>query len=310
MTEHKGITNLMRDSADETEKQQAYQAMLEYLVSIGNFADVSKADADANVRVQFCEEIGLFADDEQLKNASIYEKKLQVLINANGLQDIIAENNGAIPRPNSSEAIQRYRSEESDASSLDTESVLGDDAVAETFEDEINEQSQTSTGLSSVKRNYLLKAAMHLGISAVFTIIVFASLMLLFSHQQQLQIIKYGFMLSAVLLFIFVGLYEVSSKILARARLSVGLSLFITMATLSGLLFMQQWDESTFTVRDGLFGLVVNPIVRSVIDSGPYWLGIVIVVIASLIFIAIQTADFLQNKKGEKSRQGNSRSPI
>ncbi len=284
----------MRDFADESDQQVAYQAILEYLVSKGKYANVTEADTDASERVRFCEEIDLFDDDEQMRDASIHEKKLQVLINANGLQDIIAENDGDISRLNHTDAIQPPPSREEVAISLETEPVVAHNAEALAFEQETHAPSTMEQDSDSVKRNPLLQTVLHLGRSAIAISILLVSLAHMFNSEQQLQIIKYGCIVFTVLLFIFVGLYEVSSKILSRIRFTFGYSLFITSAILSGLLLMQQWSMSTFTFYDGLQGLAVNPVIHSLLNIGPYWLGICFAAMAALSFIAVQRAGAAQ----------------
>jgi hypothetical protein len=233
-----------------------------------------------------------------MRNASIHEKKLQVLINANGLQDIIAENDGDISRLNHTDAIQPPPSRgEQVAISLDTEPAIEHNAEVLAFEEETHAPSVMEQDSASAKRNPLLQTILHLGKSAIAISILLVSLAHMFNSEQQLQIIKYGCIVFALLLFIFVGLYEVSSKILSGIRFTFGYSLFITSAILSGLLLMQQWSMSTFTFYDGLHGLAVNSVIHSLLNIGPYWLGICFAAMAVISFIAVQRAG---NKKIDK----------
>lgn len=298
MAVHKDKTNFMREFADESERQQAYLALLDYLVNTGSYPDVTEADNDACERVRFCEEIDLYADNEYLKNASIHQKKIQALIHANGLQDVIVENDGNLPELNNA-STQLSPVQESNVISLVPGASAESDVVLKASENgslaspekSVTESLPADEDLPAAKRNPFLQAVLYLGKSAIIIGILLVSLTLLFSSEQQLQIIKYGFLLFAVLMFLFVGFSEVSGKTLKHLRYAVGHSLFITTTSLSGLLFMQQpWLESTFTFRGGLLGLVVNSIIHTVLTIGPYWLGMFFAVMAFFLFIATKAA--------------------
>lgn len=299
MAVHKDKTNFMREFADESEQQQAYQVLLDYLVNMGHYADEAEADNDACERVRFCEEIDLYADNEYLKNASIHQKKIQALIHANGLQDVIAENDGNLPEINNTVSTQLSPVQESNVISLvpgaSPESVVvleaSENGSLASAEKAVTESVSTVEDLPAAKRNPFLQAVLYLAKSVIIIGILLISLTLLLSSEQQLQIIKYGFLLFAVLMFLFVGFSEVSSKTLKHLRYAVGHILFITTTSLSGLLFMQQpWLESTFTFRGGFLGLVVNSIIHTVLTIGPYWLGTFFAVMAFFLFIATQAA--------------------
>ena len=97
MTTDKGKSDFLHGFSDEAEEQQAYREVLDYLVREGRYADVIDADNDASERVRFCEKLDLYADDQRLRNASAYQRKILALIQANQLQEIIAENDGYLP---------------------------------------------------------------------------------------------------------------------------------------------------------------------------------------------------------------------
>jgi hypothetical protein len=299
MAEDKGKINFMRGFADESEQEQAYLALVEYLVSKGKYANVDEADDDASDRVHFCEEINLYTDDEQLKTATIHEKKIRVLIQANDLWAVIAKNNGTLPYPDHAAITHPPAPEEADHLSFTAKPAPERDTVLEAIEKDglespeeaVNETLTAVEDIPRVKHRPYLQAALHFGKLSIVISIVLLGLTIFYSGEQQLQIIKYGFYLFTALIFLFAGLYEVSGKILICLRHVVGNSLIITTASLSGLMFMQRpWLESTFTVYDGFQGLIVNPIVHSVLSIGPHWTGMFFAVLALLLFFATRAA--------------------
>jgi len=307
MAEDKGKINFMRGFADESEQEQAYLALVDYLVSDGKYANVDEADDDASDRVQFCEEINLYADDEQLKNATIHEKKIRVLIQANELWTIIANNDGTLPDSGHDAATQATASEEADGLSFtaEPEPAPERDTVLEAIEKDgtespeeaVNETLTAVEDIPRVKHRPYLQAALHFGKLSIVISILLLGLATLYSAEQQLQIIKYGFYLFTALIFLFAGLYEVSGKILICLRHVVGNSLIVTTASLSGLLLMQQpWLESPFPLYHGFKGVIVNPLVHSVLIIGPYRLGLCFSLLALLFFIATRTESVPQGK--------------
>ena len=282
------------EHADDPEQQQAYQAVLDYLVATGAYIDADEADNEAGERVKFCEEIDFYADNEQLKNATIYEKKRQVLIHANDLYDIIAENDGDLPIPVHSDT-SADSAVTNDADVTDDETVTrpetGGAVVPEPDEEALAEPVAEIEDTTRRRQNPFLRIVLNLGTSAIITGVLLVSMTMLFNSEQQLQIIKYGFILFALLTLLFVALLEAHNETSLRMRSRVGHSLFITAASLSGLLLMQPlWDESTFTPLDGLRGLLLNPIIHDIHIIGPYRVGIFFAVIALLVFIATHTS--------------------
>jgi len=304
MTTDKGKSDFLHGFSDEREEQRAYREVLDYLVREGCYADVIKADNDASERVRFCEEMELYARDPVLRNASAYQRKIQALINANELHEIITENDGYLP------------GSDDDSPDIDKpESSLGaeaDEILPVVYPDPdrdpamhdyhlSSDQGRTGharSGLDSAtavpvvemakssKVNDFLYLMRDLSAVLATVVILLAAIRFFFDSEDLLHLTKFGFLLFTVLLLVFIALLEVSSRMMRRLRYAVGYLFVVATATLSGLLFLQQpWAEDAFHLRDGAVGIIVNFIIHRAIAIGPFWLGVFFAVTALVILV-------------------------
>ena len=305
MTTDKGKSDFLHGFSDEREEQQAYREVLDYLVREGRYADVIDADNHASERVRFCEEMDMYAGDPLLRNASVHQRKIQALIHANQLQEIIAENDGYLPGSDDNDAPDIGEPE----SSLYAETdeilpVIYPDPDRDPAMDDYHlssDRGRTVHGRSghdsstavpvvemakSSKANAFLYLMRDLSVALSIVMILLAAIRFFFDSEDLLHITKYSFLLFTVLLLVFIALLEVSGRLMRRLRYAVGYLFLVATATLSGLLFLQQpWAEDAFHLRGGAVGMIVNFIIHRVIAIGPFWLGVFFAVTALVILI-------------------------
>jgi hypothetical protein len=296
MKVNKGKTNFMHGYSGEAEEMYAYQEMLDYLIQAGKYPDVIAADNDARDRVRFCEEMDLYADDARLKNASVYQRKIQALIHSNKLQDIIAENDGYLPglnnilKPAESAAADEvlpviYPVPNSAANpGLDHYDVIINQGRSEN--DFLIAKPAVNATIAT-KDNSFTQLAWYITKALIMVFVLLAGFTFFFNSSDILRITKYSFLLFIVLLVAFVTLSEVSGKLMMRLRYTVSYLFFLTAASLSGLLFLQQpWVESAFSLYGGFSGIIVNFIIHRVIIIGPFWLGVFFAAMAFVLLLA------------------------
>ena len=304
MTTDKGKSDFLHGFSDEREEQRAYREVLDYLVREGCYADVIKADNDASERVRFCEEMELYARDPVLRNASAYQRKIQALINANELHEIITENDGYLPgsdddspdidKPESSLCAEAdeilpvvYPDPDRDPAMHDyhLSSDQGRTGHARSGLDSATAVPVVEMAKSS-KVNDFLYLMRDLSAVLATVVILLAAIRFFFDSEDLLHLTKFGFLLFTVLLLVFIALLEVSSRMMRRLRYAVGYLFVVATATLSGLLFLQQpWAEDAFHLRDGAVGIIVNFIIHRAIAIGPFWLGVFFAVTALVILV-------------------------
>ena len=304
MTTDKGKSDFLHGFSDEREEQRAYREVLDYLVREGCYADVISADNDASERVQFCEEMELYARDPVLRDASVHQRKMQALINAHELQEIITENAGYLPgsdgdapdigEPESSLCAEAddilpvvYPDPDRDPAMDDyhPNSDRGRTVHARSAHDSATAVPVVEMAKSS-KLNTFLYLMRDLTAALATVIILLAAIRFVFDSEDLLHITKYSFLLFTVLLLVFIALLEVSGRLMRRLRYAVGFLFLVATATLSGLLFLQQpWAQDAFHLRGGAVGVVVNFIIHRVIAIGPFWLGVFFAVTALIILI-------------------------
>jgi hypothetical protein len=136
MMAEKGKIVFMQNYSSESEEQQAYRDVIDYLISIGRYDDAEAADNDASEKVKFCEVMDLYADDARLRNASVLQRKLQALIHSNQLLDIISENGGYLPGSNEVESVAPEFTEPVLAGPVLAEHVLSEPAL-DAVDDEV-----------------------------------------------------------------------------------------------------------------------------------------------------------------------------
>ncbi len=305
MTTDKGRSDFLHGFSDEREEQQAYREVLDYLVREGCYADVISADNDASERVRFCEEMELYARDPVLRNASVYQRKIQALINANELHEIITENDGYLPgsddddSPDIGEPESSLCAEADDILPVVYPDPDRDPAMHDyhpnsdrgrTVHARSGPDSATAVPVVEMAKSSKVNDFLYLmrDLSAVLAtvIILLAAIRFFFDSEDLLHITKFGFLLFTILLLVFIALLEVSSRMMRRLRYAVGYLFVVATATLSGLLFLQQpWAEDAFHLRGGAVGMIVNFIIHRAIAIGPFWLGVFFAVTALLILI-------------------------
>jgi ABC-type multidrug transport system fused ATPase/permease subunit len=292
MTAYKGKTDFMQGFNGESEETQAYREVLGYLVEMGRYDDVVQADNDASERVKFCEEIGLYADDARLKNASVVQRKLQALIHANKLHDVITENGGYLPTSNTMESarpmldagndgvlpeiypVSDYSDQDETGHNEGTLQYLVSNDRAR-FDDDTETAEPVIETVISVKENTFLHLTRYLSTVLGIVAVLLAASRFIFDSDALLQITKYSFLLFILLLLVIVSLSEVSGRLMKRLRYAVSYLFLLATGTLSGLLFLQQpWAETTFYLRGGAMGMIVNFLIHRVIAIGPFWLGV------------------------------------
>ncbi len=304
MTTDKGRSDFLHGFSDESEEQQAYREVLDYLVREGCYADVISADNDASERVQFCEEMELYAHDPVLRDASVHQRKIQTLINAHELQEIITENAGYLPgsdddAPDIGEPESSLYAETDDILPVvypdpDRDPAMDDyhpnSDRGRTVHARSAHDSATAVPVVEMakasKVNAFLYLMRDLTAALATVIILLAALRFVFDSEDLLHITKYSFLLFTILLLVFIALLEVSGRLMRRLRYVVGFLFLVATATLSGLLFMQQpWAQDAFHLRDGAVGLLANFIIHRVIAIGPFWLGVFFALTALVILI-------------------------
>lgn len=304
MTKDKGKSDFLHGFSDEREEQQAYREVLDYLVREGCYADVTSADNDASERVRFCEEMELYARDPVLRDASVHQRKIQALINANELQEIITENDGYLPCSDDDAPDIGELDSSLYAEADDSLPVVYPDPDRDPAMDEYHPSSDrgravharsgrdSATAVPAVemakssKVNAFLYLMRDLSAALATVIILLAAVRFVFDSEHLLHITKYSFLLFIILLLVFIALLEVSSRLMRRLRYAVSYLFLVATATLSGLLFLQQpWAEDAFHLRGGAEGVIVNFIIHRVIAIGPYWLGVFFAVSALFILI-------------------------
>jgi hypothetical protein len=305
MTTDKGKSDFLHGFSGEREERQAYREVLDYLVREDRYVDVVDADNDASERVRFCEEMELYARDPILRNASVHQRKIQALVHANQLQEVIAENDGYLPVSDDNDTPDIGEPE----SSLYTETdeilpVVYPDPDHDPAMDDYHlssDRGRTVHGRSghdsatavpvvemakSSKANAFLYLIRDLSAALGTVMILLAVIRFFFDSENLLHITKYSFLLFTVLLLVFIAFLEVSNRLMRRLRYAVGYLFLVATATLSGLLFMQQpWAEDAFYLRGGAVGIIVNFIIHRVIAIGPFWLGVFFAVAALVILI-------------------------
>ena len=305
MTTDKGRSDFLHGFIDESEEQQAYREVLDYLVREGCYADVISADNDASERVHFCEEMELYAHDPVLRDASVHQRKIQALINAHELQEIITENDGYLPGSNDDDVpdIGELKSSLC-AEADDILPVVYPDPDRDPAMDDYHSNSDpgrtvharsahdSATAVPVVemekasKVNAFLYLMRDLTAALATVIILLAAIRFVFDSEDLLHITKYSFLLFTILLLIFIALLEVSGRLMRRLRYAVGFLFLVATATLSGLLFLQQpWAQDAFHLRGGAVGMMANFIIDRVIAIGPFWLGVFFAVTALVILI-------------------------
>jgi len=303
MTANKGKTDFMQGFSGESEEQQAYREVLEYLVETGRYADAAQADDDASERVKFCEEMDLYADDARLKNASVLQRKLQALIHSNNLQDILTDNGGYLPTVNLTESAQSIRDEGDDGVlpeiypvSFDSDQVdtghnqgkvqyPASHYHARSEDDPATAESLVETAISA-KENTFLHLARYLSTVLGMVAVLLAASLFYFNSDALLRITKYSFLLFIILLMVSVAFSEVSGRLMTRLRYAVSYSFLLVTTTLSGLLLLQQpWTEAGFHPRGGVIGVIVNFLIHRVIAIGPFWLGVFFAVTALILLV-------------------------
>ena len=90
-------TNFMQASTLEDDERAALSELLRYLVAQGHYDSEEEGEQDAEERVLFCGELGLYREDPQFINASKTRKKVNALIYAHELHDVIVSNAGYLP---------------------------------------------------------------------------------------------------------------------------------------------------------------------------------------------------------------------
>ena len=304
MKKDKGRSDFLHGFSDERKERQAYREVLDYLVREGCYADVISADNDASERVRFCEEMELYARDPVLRDASVHQRKIQALINANELQEIITENDGYLPgsdddAPDIGEPESLLYAEADDILPVvypdpDRDPAVDDYHSSSDRGRTVNARSRHDSATAipvvemakSSKANAFLYLIRDLSAALGTVMILLAAIRFVFDSENLLHITKYSFLLFTVLLLVFIALLEVSGRLMRRLRYAVGFLFLVATATLSGLLFLQQpWAQDAFHLRGGAVGVIVNFIIHRVIEIGPFWLGVFFAVTALLILI-------------------------
>jgi hypothetical protein len=307
MTGNTGKSNFIHGFTDASEEINAYREILDYLVRSGNYSDVTQADNDAKERVRFCDEMDLYADEPKLKDASVLQRKIQALIYANKLQYVIAENAGYLPGSSNNEAVKpainvassNIMPDPGPYPELDSEVALNDVIIKlDRSEHVVSKPEPAIEPVITAKQNAFLQISGFVSKALLIVFVLLASLKYFFSSEDALGIIKYSFFLFSVLMVLFAGLFEASGRLLLRLSYAVSYLSFLTAAALSGLLFLQPpWAVSTFYFHGGMTAVIVNFIIHTVMDIGPFWLGVFFGVVAFFLLIASWTA-------GRKIRQG------
>jgi len=273
-------TNFLHGSTDEADEIRAYDELRDYLIKNGKYSDAVEADDDAGERVEYFDGLGLYNEDSQLINASIYRKKTHALIYAHGLHDVIVKNSGFLPDAGLNEnpetdplkkLVDMANSEVASGASKDSvikKLILSglDPEKAETF---------ANTIISS-RNNHFSQVAKYLGISIIIFAMWFWALTSIVTDKNQLtHIAKYDFMLFIALMAVFGLLSKFGGKVSAYLRYGTSYFLWLSVATLSGLLFLQDsWAESLIHVRGGPIGILFS-IINIAISIGPKWLGLI-----------------------------------
>ena len=301
MTTDKGKSDFLHGFSDEAEEQQAYREVLDYLVREGRYTNVIDADNDASERVRFCEKLDLYADDQRLSNASAYQRKILALIQANQLQEVIAENDGYLPGLDDNDSSESSHYAETDEilpvvypdpdsnPTMDVYHLSSDHG--RTVDGRSGHDPATAEPVVEVakppKENGYLYLIRDLSTALGAVIILLAAIRFFFGSEDLLRITKYSFLLFTVLLLAFIALLEVSGRLMRRLRYTVSYLFLLATATLSGLLFLQQpWAEDAFHLRSGVVGMIINFIIHKLIAIGPFWLGVFFAETALLILIA------------------------
>ena len=314
MITDKGKTDFMQGLGSESEEARAYREMLDYLVRAGHYTDAAQADNDASERVQFCEEMDLYADDARLKNASVLQRKLQALIHSNQLQEVLADNGGYLPGSGATGSTLTSLAEQDDEvlpeiypdpdfsdtpdhfdtneigtdpdteQDTDTERFAANDDLARSADDDATVALIMET--VSAKENSFLHLIRYLSTALGIIAVLLAASRFYFDSDALLRISKYSFLLFTMLLLVAVALSEVSGRLMRRLRYAVSYLFLLTTATLSGLLFLQQpWAETTLQLHGGMVAMIFNFLIHRVIVIGPFWLGVFFASIALLLLI-------------------------
>jgi hypothetical protein len=90
-------TNFMHASTDKKDEINALNELILYLVSINKYENSVTAEHDAEERVNFFEQQGLYLNNVQFENSSVNYKKTHALIITHNLHDVIEANNGFLP---------------------------------------------------------------------------------------------------------------------------------------------------------------------------------------------------------------------
>jgi hypothetical protein len=90
-------TNFMHAATDKKDEINALNELILHLVSIKKYENSVLAENDAEERVNFFEQQGLYLNNVQFENSSVNYKKTHALIITHNLHDVIEANNGYLP---------------------------------------------------------------------------------------------------------------------------------------------------------------------------------------------------------------------
>jgi hypothetical protein len=291
----KSKTDFTQPLSGESEESLAYQEVLDYLIETGRYPDPAQADNDASERVQFCEAMDLYANDERLKNASAQQRKMHALIHSNKLYDVIAKNGGYLPVSKKTKPVAPLPEAEEDeilpALYPDPDYDPGDDLYDVSIDRDLPDDAPAAvepvndTAIPETE-NVFLNLILYLSTTAGFVAILLTASRFYLGNDDLFQITKYGFLQFIVLLLVSVAFAEVSGRQMTRLRYMSSYAFLLTTATLSGLLFLQpSWAETASSFHVETAGMLVNFIIDKLLAIGPFRLGVFFAVTALILLI-------------------------
>jgi hypothetical protein len=145
--------------------------------------------------------------------------------------------------------------------------------------------------------SHFLQVAKYATKSLLIFFILFTVLYLTLDKEGLTRVAKYDFLFFVGLILLFGGLTQIGGKIAAYLRYGASYLIWLSIATLSGLLFLQEAWSVSFIHVSGRWGVVFTAITNFAIWVGPVWIAVFLAVL-SLAALLVAWAESDKIKHG------------
>lgn len=149
----------------------------------------------------------------------------------------------------------------------------------------------------TTRRSHFSYVAKYFIAAIMIFFIYFSVLLTIFSKEELTDSTKYVFIAFISLIIIFGVSASIGGKISTYIRYGISHIFWLTTATLSGLLFIQEsWSEPAHRLGGGAIAALIKLAIGIAVFLGPFWLGAIFCVLSLLlVLVAWSTWDDIKN---------------